>query len=126
MNYTNPRLRAVVEDWPSGSHRVMAIFQIEWSRRGERATRQTQDPRTIGKSFAVVFSKPKKLTYAVKARIVDGDDGRIYIAELGHYGTITIMRGTMDYQHEVLYSDIEHVDPRYADFKKRLFGEVES
>ena len=42
-NYSNPRMRAVVENWPaSGTKRVTATFEIEVDpKRGERATRTT-------------------------------------------------------------------------------------
>lgn len=38
--YANPRMHAVVENWPSGSKRVTAVFEIEQHpKKGERATR---------------------------------------------------------------------------------------
>lgn len=110
-NYSNPRMEAVIEDWPSGQHRTTATFQIEQHpKRGERATRITLNPKT-GKPNA-----PKALTYAVKARIVDGDDGRTYIAELTNYGFVKIMRGDMQYQHETIFRE----NPRY-DAVRALF-----
>jgi hypothetical protein len=96
MIYSNPRTKAVIADWPNGIHRVTATFAIESGPRGERAVRTTT-------------GAPKKLTYAVKARIVDGDDGRTYIAELTAYGRITIMRGDMKYEAETVHAD----NPRY-------------
>lgn len=98
MKYSNPRMRAVIENWPSGSKRVTAQFQIEQSKRGERALRQTT-------------GATKALTYAKMARIVDGADGRTYIAEYTMYGHITIMRGDMKYSHETIHPS----DPRYAE-----------
>lgn len=50
----------------------------------------------------------KKLTYAQKARIVDGSDGRTYIAELS-YGFVGIMCGDMKYQKEYIHKG----DPRF-------------
>lgn len=103
--YSNPRMNAVIENWPSGNKRVTATFAIEIAQRGpgrpygERATRTT--------TGAI-----KKLTYARKARIVDGDDGKIYIAELSPmYNHITIMRGDMKFNHEALFEK----DPRYPE-----------
>ena len=97
MNYRNPRRKAVIENWPNGGHRVTATFEIESDpKRGERAVRTTT-------------GAPKKLTYAVKVRIVDGDDGRTYIAELTAYRHISIMRGDMKYQAETIHPD----NPRY-------------
>ena len=97
--YSNPRTQATIENWPHGSQRVTAIFSIEANaRKGERALRQTT-------------GAAKKLTFARKARIVDGDDGRTYIAELSLYGHVSIMCGDMKYQHETVFSN----DPRYAE-----------
>ena len=92
--YSNPRMTATIENWPSGPKRVTARFQIEQTSRGERAVRITD-------------GAPKKLTFAKLARIVDGDDGRTYIAEYSIYGHISIMRGDMKFQHEVIHSSNE-------------------
>jgi hypothetical protein len=94
MKYSNPRMSAIIENWPSGKNRVTAIFEIEQNKKGERATRKT--------TGAI-----KKLTYAVKTRIVDGDDGRTYIAELSMYGNIVIMNGDMKYMKESFNSKDE-------------------
>jgi hypothetical protein len=97
-SYSNPRLEAVIDNWPSGSKRTTATFRIEAKTgRGERATRFTIDPKT-GRPSAT-----KVLTFANKARIVDGDDGRTYIAELSMYGHVTIMRSDMKFEHETLW-----------------------
>jgi hypothetical protein len=102
--YSNPRMTATVENWPSGGARVTAYFAIEVdSKRGERAVRETT-------------GKPKKLTFARKMRIVDGDDGKTYLMAytLSH---ITVWRGDMKYQEETINSS----DPRYCEMLK-LFG----
>lgn len=102
MSYSNPRMHAVIDGWPIGKHRCTATFAVEQdAKRGERGVRTT-------------IGAPKKLTYARKARIVDGDDGRTYIAELTIYGHITIVRGDMKYQHEAVFPN----DPRYSDILK--------
>ena len=98
--YSNPRMNAVIENWPNGANRVTAVFFIEQTKRGERAVR-------------VTTGAPKKLTYAVKSRIVDGDDGRTYIAELTAYGHITIMRGDMKFNEESIFER----DSRYAEMR---------
>lgn len=100
LTYSNPRMMAVIEDWPGGgSKRVTAMFHIEQdANRGERAVRITS-------------GAAKKLTYAKMARIVDGSDGRTYIAEYTTYGFISIMRGDMKLQHETVHPP----DPRYAE-----------
>ena len=98
LTYSNPRMQATIENWPSGSKRVTARFEIEQTpRKGERAVRTTT-------------GDPKKLTYAKLARIVDGSDGRTYIAEFTMYGHITIMRGDLKCSHETVHPS----DPRYA------------
>lgn len=91
-NYSNPRMRAEIKNYPlGGDKRGTATYYIEQhSTRGERAVR-------------VTIGKAKCLTYAEKARIVDGDDGRTYIAELSH-GFVSIMKGDMKYEHEVIHS----------------------
>ena len=98
LTYSNPRLRATIENWPGGSNRrVTAEFFIETAAKGQRAVR-------------ITTGAPKKLTFARLARIVDGSDGRTYIAELSMYGHINIMRGDMKYHHEAVFPR----DPRYA------------
>jgi hypothetical protein len=82
-NYSNPRMSADIEGWPMGRHKTAtAHFHIEQTKNGERACRQT-----VGAT--------KKLTYARKMRIVDGDDGRTYIAALTEHGGVTIWQGNM-------------------------------
>ena len=98
LTYSNPRMRAVIENWPSGSKRVTAQFDIEQSKRGERALRQTT-------------GATKMLTYSKMARIVDGSDGSTYIANLTEFGHISIMRGDMKFSQESIFER----DPRYAD-----------
>lgn len=97
MIYSNPRMSATIENWPHGSQRVTARFTIEVDpKRGERGIRTTT-------------GAPKKLTYARKARIVDGDDGRTYIAELSMYGHVTIMEGNFKFNYETIFDN----DPRH-------------
>jgi hypothetical protein len=91
-------MSAVIPDWPSGSKRATARFEIEQAPKGERAVRTTD-------------GAPKKLTFAKLARIVDGSDGRTYIAEYTMYGSIKIMCGDMKYQHEY----VNDRDPRYPE-----------
>jgi hypothetical protein len=104
--YSNPRMSATIENWPNGSQRVTARFSIEVdAKRGERAVR-------------VTTGAPKKLTFARKMRIVDGDDGRTYIATLASYGHITIFQGDMKFNKESVFER----EPRYAELRA-LFGE---
>jgi len=97
ITYNNPRMSAVIHDWPSGSKRVTARFEIEQTNRGERAVRTTT-------------GEPKKLTFAKMARIVDGSDGKTYIAEFTSYGFVSIMQSNMKFQQECIFRDSE----RYA------------
>lgn len=113
ITYSNPRLEAVIENWPSGAKRTTAHFKIEARPgKGERATRFTIDPKT-GQASAI-----KVLTFATKARIVDGDDGRIYIIEKSMAGFISVMRGDMKFEHESVWTTA----PRFAAMDA-LFGE---
>lgn len=99
ITYSNPRKKAVIENWPSGSRRVTATFTVEAVKgKGERVTRET--------TGAV-----KKLTYARCVRIVDGSDGRTYILEKSPFAEhISVMQSNMKFQHEVIYKD----NPRFA------------
>ena len=95
--YTNPRLSATIDNWPSGAKRVTAVFTIETHpTRGQRATRTTT-------------GATKVLTYARQMRIVDGDDGRTYILALTNYGHISVHKGDMKFSHESIHDN----DPRY-------------
>lgn len=110
LTYSNPRMRATIPNWPSGSKRVTAHFEIEQHpTRGERAVRTTT-------------GDPKKLTFAKMARIVDGSDGRTYIAEYSFYGFISIMRGDMKFQQETIFER----DPRYAATLELFAGDSEA
>ena len=105
--YSNPRLYAEIPNWPmGGTHRGVAIFAIEARPgKGERATRVTRrydHPKATA---------PKTLTFSVKQRIVDGDDGRTYVIRLTRYGHIAITGSDMQYDAEAaIFPD----DPRYA------------
>ena len=90
ITYSNPRHKAVLNNWPSGTQRVTATFSIETTPRGQRAVR-------------VTTGKPVKITFARRMRIVDGDDGKIYIARDHGHGMISIFRGDMKYQEELAH-----------------------
>lgn len=109
--YSNPRMRATVDGWPSGNKRVTATFYIETTRRGQRAVRTTT-------------GKPTKLTFAKEMRIVDGDDGRTYIAALSMYGHVTIHRGDMKHDEETVFpqeAGTGRDDPRYPALRALFF-----
>ena len=100
-DYSNPRTFAVIENWPSGSRRVKATFYIETTPKGERAIR-------------VTTGDPVKLTYARRMRIVDGDDGRTYIARDHGHGMVSVFRGDMKFEHEIAHAVGQRSD-RYAE-----------
>jgi hypothetical protein len=108
LTYSNPRMRAEIQNWPmGGTKRGTAVFTIEAKPgKGERGVRVTN-------------GAPKTLTYAKAARIVDGSDGRTYIAELSAYGFVSIVRSDMKLQEESITAD----DPRYAAVSA-LFGDA--
>jgi hypothetical protein len=112
VNYKNPRKRAVIEEWPCGKYTTTATFTIEAGKKGERAVRTTLHP------FTMRPRAPIKLTFAKKARIVDGEDGKTYILELSQSGHIVVMQGTMDYQVELVFPTMARFPELLA-----LFGE---
>ncbi len=112
MNYTHPRKFATFIDWPYGTERTTAVFKIETHpKRGERATRATLNPKTQ------CYGAPKALTYSVKQRIVDGDDGKTYILCLTMYGSISVMQSNMQYSQE----HIDASDPRHATLRDYFY-----
>lgn len=108
-NYSNPRTSAVVENWPSGSKRVVARFTIE------------VDPKTRReRAVRITTGAPIKATFAVRMRIVDGDDGRTYIARDHGHGMVSILRGDMKFEQEVAHVSGINATGRYAELM-RLF-----
>ena len=109
ISYSNPRMKAVIEDWPIGQHRTRAIFSIEQNPKkiGQRACRVTVNPNNGA------LSSPKKLTYALISRIVDGDDGKTYVLNLTSFGHISVFQGNMQYNEEAIFEN----DPRYNEIK---------
>lgn len=103
--YSNPRMHAEIANWPmGGSHRGTATFTIETRPgKGERAIRVTR--RDDGKQSA-----GKMLTFALRTRIVDGDDGKTYLACLTEFGHVSIHQSNMQFSQEAIFP----ADPRYA------------
>lgn len=113
--YSNPQTSLTVNDWPYGSMRTTAMFYVETHpTRGQRAVRRTVDPKT-GR-----LSAPKAMTYARQVRIVDGSDGRTYIAELTPWH-VSIMQSNMKFQEESVFE----TDPRFTDMLN-LFKQEEA
>ncbi len=113
ITYTAPAIRRTVEGWPFGrKERATAVFTVETHpKRGQRAVRVITD--AAGRSYA-----PKALTYAAAVRIVNGSNGRTYIAELTRSGFVSIMCGDMKYQHETIHEDSE----RYGEVRALFEG----
>lgn len=65
----------------------------------------------------VTTGAPKKLTFARKMRIVDGDDGRTYIAALTGCH-VSVMRGDMKYSEESVFEN----DARYPELLALFTG----
>lgn len=105
INYSNPRKTLVVEDWPWSKYKTRATFQVEYKRgHGDRCSRVVVNPKTG------VEAAPKYTTYGRIVRIVDGDNGRTYIATMTMYSHISILQANMQYQEEAIFSH----DSRYA------------
>ena len=114
IKYSNPRLSFSTDNWPYGSKRTTATFTVEQTNKGERVSRETVNPKN-GR-----VNKPKKTTYSTKARIVDGPDGKTYIAELSEYGHITIMQSNLQYQHESYHNG----DSGFSDIAALFFDQA--
>ena len=82
IQLSSPRDRAVIENWPSGKHRVTALFESQTNKRGTRIRRTTT-------------GKPKATNYYTAAVLVDGDDGRTYVLALTAYEQIVLIPGTL-------------------------------
>ena len=68
MKFSNPRKKAVIADYPLGrDKRGQCVFEVHSDpKKGERVSKTTT-------------GKPSFSTYADRACIVDGDDGRTYL-----------------------------------------------
>jgi len=98
MKYLNPTKQLTVNDWPYGRQlRTSAIFTIESNKHGERVNRITINPKNG------IANKPKTTTYADLVRIVEGKDGKTYIAEYHKYNRICIRESNLQYEHESIY-----------------------
>jgi len=84
LAFTNPRLHAVIPNWPlGGKRRGPCVFLVEKDPKGKRGVRVSRT--TTG--------APKYSTYADAAAIVDGDDGRTYFLTYSKaYGCVGVSR----------------------------------
>lgn len=86
-SFSNARLVAEFDDWPSGQHRVNCKFEVhDGGKKGYRVSRTTTDKH--GK-----WCKPKFTVYGGKSAIVDGNDGKTYILQHSPmYGFVAVYR----------------------------------
>lgn len=97
FKFSNPRTRAVFEDWPSGRFMTKCGFLVHTDpKKGERVSRITHDKN--GKPC-----KPKFTTYATEWAIVDGENGKTYLLARGPHG-ITVM--SADMQHNAPRNEV--------------------
>lgn len=97
--YSNPRTFAEFPDWPYGRRfKTLCTFEVEALEiagdHKERVIKTTINPQT-GKA-----NKPKKTTFAVQARIVDGNDGKTYLIEQSKYGPTIYVKRWDFFDHE--------------------------
>jgi hypothetical protein len=112
LTYSNARNVATFDDWPHGTKRTQATFRVEKAGQGQRVARVTINPKTGAPS------KPKVTTSGRRAAIVDGSDGRTYVATLTTYGHLSIAQSNLDYSQEAIYE----TDPRYAELRDAILA----
>lgn len=107
ITFSNPRLLAEFDDWPSGRERVQCRFEFEHNpKRGYRIKRTTTDKH--GR-----WCKPKVCAYSGPGAIVDGSDGRTYIIQQSQYGFV-----------QVWSSDLMNADERTYIKDKEAFKDL--
>lgn len=75
LTFSNPRLVAEFDDWPSGRHKVKCKFDFEsHPKRGMRIRRTTTHPNGT-------WNNPKLDTFGGPGAIVDGSDGKTYVLQ---------------------------------------------
>lgn len=108
---SNPRTYALIEDWPFGRQRCRAKFWVEGKPGRERVVRLTENKTRTG------WNKPKKLTYADRYAILDGDDGKTYLLYKSRtWDFIGVMCGDM----KSSAGSISERDKRFAEFQRLL------
>lgn len=106
VQLSNLRTQATIENWPSGSRRVTAVFEVvQRPKMGERVSRTTT-------------GKPKFTTYYKRIRIADGDDGKTYLLAHSEYNQIYVLSSDMKYS-VVCYHDS---DPEHAELLNLLYS----
>jgi hypothetical protein len=97
------------DDYPSGRHRVKAIWTVEKKGKKSRVARVTHHPKTG------YPAKPKKSTYGLLTKIGLGADGRTYIVKwTGAH--LSFLKGDMKFTAGSIHSR----DPEFIPMMKRL------
>lgn len=122
--YQNPMLESKVpritklvdryetDDYPSGRHRVKAVWEVERKGKKSRVARVTHNPKTG------LPAKPKRTTYGLLTKIGIGADGRTYIVQWNEYGFIGMTKGDMKFDAGSLHPSS---DPKeWEDMLRRL------
>ncbi len=89
LTFSNPRRKATFTDWPlSFTKRGECTFEVHnMGKKGERVSRTTT-------------GKPKFTTYASKAAIVDGSNGKTYLLLYSNNYGESIRIASSDMQHD--------------------------
>jgi hypothetical protein len=113
IKLSNSRQEATIQDWPMGRKRLTAVFTVQSPDKGAGRGKQ-RVARQLG-SY-----KPKYTTYYLRTRIVDGDDGRTYIAAYTEYNQAVLIPGTL--------KSVEYYYPKSPEFFEivsKVFSEEE-
>lgn len=103
LKIDNPRSFVSKDDWPSSGKKVTAEFTVETASKGLGKSKSRVSRVTINKGRK---SKPKKTVYYDQVAIVDGDDGRLYIAANDSAtGTYILIPGTLKETHYIYEKD---------------------
>lgn len=114
LELSDPRKEAEVRDWPSGKRRVTALFRVEVSENwGERVSRITTKLDSVPESYG----KPRRTAYHKKIRIVNGNDGRIYLLGLTDFRQIVVISGTLN---KTEYLHANEANPQFQVRYERL------
>lgn len=80
IEFSNPRLKAEFDNWPSGGQIVQCKFEVEEKKKQYRVLKST--------TRNGVWCKPKMSTYGSRVAIMDGSDGKTYIVWKSQYSAM--------------------------------------
>lgn len=110
IQYSNPQMERTFDDWPYRQVQTTCVFEVTHRNNRERCQRRTQEP------MSKRWNNPKLTTYGLKCRIMDGDDGKIYVVTWNNYGFFNVMRSCLKLQQE----SVSLGDPRFEDMRKQF------